>query len=233
MTNKKRAVYKPSETHKPERHAFKFRMDQKTSNLEAGTFKGIASVFGSVVDTYPNPTVIDPGAFAKTIMDSGKQVKILFNHDSYEGWIGLPTMLEETEEGLVVEVSLNQTRRGQDIANALRHAAAIGRLDAVELSIGFDAMVFEMVEEPEEKITYRHITEVRLWEISVVNFGADRQTLVTEAASLQPGPSPEGTPDEPSPTGTLTTKELEQYTLELVEAELRFPMLTYTGGLST
>jgi HK97 family phage prohead protease len=206
--------------YKPECHAFKFQIDQENSDLEAGRFRGIASVFGSVVDTYPNPTIIEPGAFTQTINDRGQKVKILFQHDSYETWIGLPTLLEETDEGLAVEVSLNQTQRGQDVANAIRHAKAIGQLDAVELSIGFDAMKWEMREE-ENGQTFRHLTEVRLWEISVVNFGADRQSVVTEAASIQPsGPSLDSTPAESPGKTALDDKELEKYEIEIAEGEL-------------
>lgn len=219
MSKKKRAPKK----YKAETHAFKFQMDQENSDLESGRFRGVASVFGSVVDTYPDPTVIEPGAFAKTISDRGQRVKILFQHDSYETWIGLPTLLEETDEGLLVEVSLNQTQRGQDVANALRHAKAVGKLNAVELSIGFDAMKWDMRED-ENGLTFRHLTEVRLWEISVVNFGADRQTVVTEAASVQSEgeSSPVGTLEEPPEKSALAPEELAKYEheLEIAESEL-------------
>lgn len=216
MSKKKKARKYQAET-----HAFKFQIDQEKSDLESGRFRGIASVFGSVVDTYPDPTVIEPGAFAKTIADRGQRVKILFQHDSYETWIGLPTLLEETEVGLLVEVSLNQTQRGQDVANALRHAKAVGKLNAVELSIGFDAMQWDMREE-ENGQTFRHLTEVRLWEISVVNFGADRQSAVVEAASHQSKdePSPTGTLEEPPEKSALDPKELEKYKHEIAEGDL-------------
>jgi HK97 family phage prohead protease len=208
--------------YKPECHAFKFQIDQENSDLEAGRFRGIAAVFGSVVDTYPNPTIIEPGAFEKAIADrqQRRSIKILFQHNEFETWIGLPTLLEETDEGLAVEVSLNQTQRGQDVANAIRHAKAIGQLDAVELSIGFDAVKKDW-QEHEDGITYRHVLEIRLWEISIVNFGADRQTVVTEAASLQSiEPSPQGTLEEPRDKTALDPEELEKYEIEIAEGEL-------------
>ena len=128
-------------------------------DLESGKFQGIASVFGSTVDTFPNPSIIEQGAFSRTISDRGPRIKILFQHNQNEMWVGLPTRLEETKKGLLVEASLNNTQRGRDVAEALRHAAAIGQLGAVELSIGFDPMKWEM-QEHRDKQTYRHITEI-------------------------------------------------------------------------
>jgi HK97 family phage prohead protease len=168
---------------KAERASVKFQLDQE-SDFEAGKFRGIASVFGSVVDTFPNRTRFRRGAFAKTIADRASRIKILLMHDDRGLWIGLPTMLAESADGLLVEASLNTTNSGQDVSAALKHASQLGKLDAVELSIGFDVLNFEMVEDEETEEVFREITEARLWEISVVNFGADRQTKIMEAAAM-------------------------------------------------
>ena len=148
---------------------------------EAGRFSGIASVFGSMVDTFPHRTRFQKGAFLKTINDRASRIKILSQHDQGTIWIGLPIKLQEAEEGLLIEASLNNTERGRDAAAALKHAASLGKLDAAELSIGFDALVWELAEEDDGE-TVRVVTEARLWEISLVNFGADKQTKVLEAA---------------------------------------------------
>lgn len=217
MTKKKSKKKKYS----PEIHSFRFAIDPDSSDLEAGKFRGIASVFGSVIETYPHPTIVEPGAFKKTIQDRGQRVKILFQHDEFEPWIGLPTLLEETEEGLLVEVSLNQTKRGQDVANAIRHAKAIGQLGAIELSIGFDAIKYDFrVDEAE--LTFRHVLEIRLWEISVVNFGADRSTHLTEAASIQRKPALESPlpPKEPPPYVPALSKEIHQFEREIAQGDL-------------
>lgn len=169
-----------------ERIPLQFRLDPK-SEFEAGRFSGIASVFGSIVDTYPNRTRFREGAFLKTINDRSSRVKILSQHDDRATWIGLPTKLQETKEGLYLEASLNKTSLGLDVAEAMKHAAALGKLDAVEFSIGFDALNCDMVEDEEDKEMFREVTEARLWEVSVVNFGADRQTraIDVEIASRQ------------------------------------------------
>lgn len=164
-----------------------FRLNPK-SEFEAGRFSGIASVFGSIVDTrafYGVRTRFREGAFLRTINNDGHRVKILSQHSDNDIWIGLPTKLQETKEGLYLEVSLNQTSLGKDVAEAMRHAASLGKLDALEMSIGFDALNCDMVEDEEDKEMFREVTEARLWEVSVVNFGADRQTKVVEAASLE------------------------------------------------
>ena len=168
---------------KAERASIQFQLDQE-SDFEAGKFRGIASVFGSIVDTFPNRTRFRRGSFAKTIADRASRIKILLMHDDRGLWIGLPTLLAESSEGLLVEASLNTTNSGQDVSAALKHASQLGKLDAVELSIGFDVLNFEMVEDEETEEVFREVTEVRLWEISVVNFGADRQTKVVEAAAM-------------------------------------------------
>lgn len=169
---------KKRETLQVERVPFAFELDQQ-SDFESGRFSGIASVFGSTVDTFPNRTRIRKGAFLRTINDRANRVKILSAHDQHSIWIGLPVKLQETEEGLLIEGSLNNTSMGKDAAEAMRHAAALGKLDAIEMSIGFDALNWEMTEQEDEEII-REITELRLWEVSIVPFGADRKTRMTE-----------------------------------------------------
>jgi len=166
-----------------EQGTVEFALDPK-SDFESGQFSGIASVFGSVVDTFPNRSRFRKGAFLKTLNDRGNRVKILHQHDQGSIFIGLPVEMKEVDEGLFVHASLNETRLGQDCAAALKHAAALGKLDAVELSIGFDPVNVAMVEDEEEEL-FREITEARLWEISLVNFGADRKTKIMEAANLK------------------------------------------------
>ena len=171
---------KKRETLTVERVPFQFQLDPK-SDFESGRFTGLASVFGSVIDTFPKRTLIKPGAFLKTINSHGNRVKILSSHDQGSIWIGLPTSIRETDAGLQIEVSLNNTSLGKDAAEALRHAASLGKLDAAELSIGFDSLADTLVEGEDEEL-FREISELRLWEVSLVNFGADRKTTIMEAA---------------------------------------------------
>ena len=140
-------------------------------DAEAGTFSGIASKFNTPVDDYYN-TRIMPGAFAKTLNNptERRRVKILLQHQT-GSVIGLPTVLEERAEGLYIEGAIADTDDGKKAMQQLR----AGLLD--ELSIGFDPVRWETVDVGGEQ--ERHMYEVRLWEVSLVTFGANPEARVT------------------------------------------------------
>jgi HK97 family phage prohead protease len=160
---------------------------------ESGRFRAIVSCWDSVIDTTHMLGVRSKfrrGAYAKTIRDSQSsdraraRIKILDSHRQDVPPIGMPLSLQESAEGLVVYASLNQTARALDWMKVLQHAEAIGQGGAIEASVGFDCIDFAMVEDPDDGETLREIREARLHEISLVVEGADRQTSVREAASL-------------------------------------------------
>lgn len=151
---------------------------------ESGRFRGLAVRFNSPVETFPERTLFREGAFARTISQRGGRVKILFGHDMRKVPIGIPTELKESKDGLIVAASLNKSVEASNVAEMLRHLKSKDKLEAAELSIGFDAINFEMFEDPETREIFRVVTEARLWEISVVAFGADPTTEVREAASM-------------------------------------------------
>jgi HK97 family phage prohead protease len=139
--------------------------------LPENAFRGVASVFGGIVDAFI-PTIIHRGAFTKTLQEQVRGIKILWQHDTSEP-IGLPTKLFEGEEGLVFQAAVSRTQRGKDALVLMRD----GVLDAV--SIGFDPIKEEVQEAPDGSMV-RHIREVRLWEISIVTFGADPNARIRE-----------------------------------------------------
>lgn len=147
--------------------------------LPDGSFRAVASAFGSMVDSFI-PTVIHRGAFTKTIQERGaagnRGVKILLHHDVTQP-VGLPTRMVESDIGLEIEGKIDPTRAGRDALISMRS----GTLDAV--SIGFDAVKFDF-EETAEGTMIRHIREVRLWEVSLVTFGADPEARITEVNSM-------------------------------------------------
>ena len=53
----------------------------------------------------------------------------------------------------------------------------------LEMSVGFDSLQDALVEDDDGEML-REIIEARLWKVSLVSAGADRQTRITEAASL-------------------------------------------------
>lgn len=147
------------------------------SNGEAGTFTGLASVFGSMVESWC-PTVIEPGAFTKTILERSNRVKVLWQHNP--DWpIGKPLMLQETNVGLSVTAQISKTAMGADCMTLIRD----GVVD--ELSIGFDPIKFDFEQVNGQEV--RHVRELRLWEFSPVTFAADPMAKITEANRARRG----------------------------------------------
>jgi len=146
---------------------------------ERGTFSGYGAVFGNV-DSYGD--VIDRGAFSTTLkawQAKGKWPKMLLQH----GGLGLTaedlippgqwSNMEENRKGLKVTgrlFALN-TDRGQLLYEGVKS----GELDG--LSIGFETVgAYDEVVDGE---TFRHLTEIRLWEVSLVTFPANAEAFVT------------------------------------------------------
>jgi HK97 family phage prohead protease len=156
---------KPRRTQSQSSHEqFRVGFTLTDASLETGTFKGVASVFGSPVDTW-TPTVVDRGAFTKTLVNDAKRVRVLYQHDPYEP-IGKPIEMRETDLGLEVLAKISPTDRGRDCLTLMRD----GVID--ELSIGFDPVRAEDVQQADGSMV-RHLTEIRLWEFSPVTFAAD------------------------------------------------------------
>jgi len=151
------------------------------------TFKQVFSVFG-VVDLYKDK--IKKGSFTKTLKERMDKVKVLWQHDffmppvaalidAYEIDAGdLPDEVREKYpeatgalEGVVEYLN---TPRGEEIVEGISKGAI------TENSIGFDAIKINWVEESvndDIKIKIREITEIRLWDLSPVNWGANPATF--------------------------------------------------------
>jgi len=138
-------------------------------NLEEGTFQGHASTFGNVDS---DGDVIDKGAFKKTLLEHGHRVKILFEHMDL---IGKPVEMKEDRNGLFVKGRISGTSLGKDVLTLMRD----GVLD--EMSIGFE--IIKAVADKENP-TIKRIKEVKLWEFSLVPWGANDQALVTGVKRL-------------------------------------------------
>lgn len=146
-----------------------FPLQVKEVDAEAGTFSGYAAVFGNR-DSYGD--VIEPGAFAKTVADKGGVFPVLWQHDSWEP-IGVSTTMSEDDKGLYVEaeVSMEPSGKGPLAMDLLRRKAIRG------LSIGFQVVQQSM------DAGIRRLTEIKLWEFSVVTFPANELALVSGVKS--------------------------------------------------
>jgi HK97 family phage prohead protease len=138
------------------------------SMAEDGFFSGYASVF-NVIDSQFD--CIAPGAFSKTLREHtyGKGIKLLWQHHADEP-IGAFTTIREDENGLYVEgYLLLDVQRGKEAYALLKSGALEG------LSIGYSAVKYHF----DEQRGVRILTEVNLWEISLVTFPANPEAGVT------------------------------------------------------
>lgn len=143
---------------------------------DAGTISGVAAKFGDhLVDAYGD--VIGKGAFAaslKSHKEAGTMPAMLWQHDPAEP-IGVWTDIREDDSGLRVKGQINlQTQRGREAMALLKQGAFRG------LSIGFVAKKSALI-----KNEIRKLTEVDLWEVSLVTFPARKEGQITEVRDLR------------------------------------------------
>lgn len=138
-----------------------------------GTVEGYGSVFG-VRDTYDD--VIQPGAFATSLgahRAAGTMPAMLWQHDPEEP-IGVWTDMVEDEKGLRVKGRLVLDAERGRAAHALLKAGALNGL-----SIGFMAKQWAY----DRDTDVRTLTEIDLWEVSMVTFPAQARARITNVKS--------------------------------------------------
>ena len=149
-----------------------FGFEVKAVN-EDGTIEGYGSVFG-VKDSYAD--IIQKGAFEKSIKAHKEQKSmpaLLWQHDAAQP-IGVWTDMTEDAKGLRLKGKLAMdTVKGKE-AHALLKMGAINGL-----SIGFMTKQSKY----DEKTEIRTLTEVELWEVSLVTFPANTKARVTQVKS--------------------------------------------------
>ena len=141
---------------------------------EDGTIEGYGSVFG-VRDNYDD--IIAKGAFAASLAEhkaAGTMPAMLWQH-SADAPIGVWTDMVEDEKGLYIKGQLvMDTVRGKE-AHALLKAGAINGL-----SIGFMSKQWAY----DRDTDVRTLTEIDLWEVSLVTFPANEKARVTNVKSI-------------------------------------------------
>jgi len=140
-----------------------------------GTIDGYGSVF-DVRDAYDD--VIAPGAFVASLKahkEAGTMPAMLWQHESDEP-IGIWTEMSEDANGLRVKGMLAlETVRGKEAHVLLKMGALNG------LSIGF--MSKQWAYDTETDI--RTLTEIDLWEVSLVTFPANEKARITNVKSAE------------------------------------------------
>ena len=143
---------------------------------ESGKFYGYASVF-NLEDSYHD--IVLPNAFTRTLerkSNVGRDIKLLWQH-SPEKPIGVFDKIIEDSVGLYVEGRiLMDVEKGREAYSLMKSGAVSG------LSIGYsvkNAMV--------DKVSgIRTISEIDLFEISVVTFPANKYANITYVKSKSP-----------------------------------------------
>jgi len=138
-----------------------------------GTVEGYGSVF-DVIDSYAD--IISKGAFVKSIDShkaAGTMPAMLWQHDSSVP-IGVWTEMSEDKNGLVLRGKLAMdTVKGKEAHALLKMGALNG------LSIGFMSKQWAYDQETD----IRTLTEIDLWECSIVTFPANAKARVTNVKS--------------------------------------------------
>lgn len=134
-----------------------------------GAIEGYGSVFG-VRDTYDD--IIAPGAFKASLVAhkaAGTMPAMLWQHDSGKP-VGVWTEMTEDASGLRIKGQLAlETTLGKE-AHALLQLGALNGL-----SIGFVAKLWTYDRETD----VRTLTELDLWEVSLVTFPANTAARIT------------------------------------------------------
>jgi len=149
------------------------------ADSNAGSFAGYASTAWRV-DSYG--TAMASGAFAKTLAERGDRVPLLYQHNPSLN-VGVPTKLAEDLHGLSVEARLFDD--GADGSVLLRRMRQGGRFG---MSFGFRTLQDRAVRDDDpvdlaqmpdmRRDDVRVITEVKLYEVSVVTFPANEAAAI-------------------------------------------------------
>lgn len=115
--------------------------------------------------------IIMQGAFAETLRDDSKRVKMLWQHMSHKP-IGKPIEMRETSQGLYVKGLVSKIQLGEDYLTL----ASEGIVD--EFSIGYSVKDFEMEGD------IRKIKSLKLWEFSPVTWGMNENTVLLGIKSM-------------------------------------------------
>lgn len=120
--------------------------------------------------------IINQGVFTKAIQkatDEDRDIFLYYNHDSNNVMASLRSNtleLVEQEDGLLMRATLPKTTLNKDVFELMKSGVIR------EMSFGFSGAKSEWSYDNEEKLKIRTITDLDLWEVSVVGMGAYKNT---------------------------------------------------------
>lgn len=159
-------------------------MKYKTVELKAednGTIEGYFSTYDKTPDSYGD--IIEPGAFTKTIEkreESGHPFPLCFNHD-FSAVIGAVDSVKDTERGPFIKAHFLDTALAQDVRKMLQSGAIY------QFSFAYDILSDRRPTEEEEKAGVMNVlTDLEVFEISVVTVPANQNAVATDVKSVEP-----------------------------------------------
>lgn len=142
---------------------------------EVGGISGFFSTYDKTPDSYGD--IIEPGAFTKTLekrKESGHPFPLCFNHD-FDKVIGAVDSVEDTEKGPYIEAHFLDTQQAQDVRKMLQSGAIY------QFSFAYDVLSSRQPNEEEKKAGVTNVlTEVEVYEVSVVTVPANQNAVATE-----------------------------------------------------
>lgn len=164
-----------------------------TKQIEGRAVTGLAAIFGNLDDQLD---IVHSGAFKKTISEQAERVRHLWQHDTrlppvatvkQLREVGKSDLPEEVKErfpdatgGLLVTREYLETERGSEILAAIKAEPPAIR----EMSFGYDPVKFdfEQLDSGEKSgALVRNLRELRLWDTSDVNWGANPATVASKS----------------------------------------------------
>ena len=146
-----------------------------------GIVEGYFSTYDKTPDSYGD--IIEPGAFTETIKareESGHPFPLCFNHD-FSAVIGAVDSVEDTEKGPFIRAHFLDTTQAQDVRKMLQSGAIY------QFSFAYDIKGRRNPTEEEEKAGVTNVlTDLEVFEISVVTVPANQNAVATEVKSIEP-----------------------------------------------
>lgn len=159
--------------------------------IDDRTVTGIFSVYGNE-DLVGD--IVWPGAFTKTLQEAGKSALFLWQHDSFSPPIAVingfkdltrdelpPSVLQKAPTALG---GMEVTRTYLDTPRANEVLANIKAGVPLQASFAYDALKYDFTEV--NNMQLRNLRELKLWEVSDVNWGANDATLAADGKLLWP-----------------------------------------------
>ena len=158
------------------------RLEKKTLSFDvkmvgdddAGEFSGLASTD----DLDLHGDIVEPKAFKDCIKATGGRCKLLWNHDSHSLPVGMIEEMEIVKGGMMVKGRLTmKNQKPRELRECLRDGSVS------QMSIGFWTLDSEAAHKDGDQ--YRIIKKLELREISLVNFPANPNAVVTDVKSIR------------------------------------------------